>query len=524
MTTSCVIAAYNEERTVACVVEAARRTRDVSEIIVVSDGSSDATAEEAAAAGADVVIRLPRNLGKGGAILAGARRAGGDILLLLDADLANLKPQEIRDLVQAVRQGRADMAVGVLEADLVQTVLPHLSGIRAIRKSLLLDRPHLAVTRFGFERALTELARRERWKVERLPFTGVTHLRKEEKYGLVRGWCGKARMTVEVLGLGRRRRSSPSPQKAPLLALTSLALAAVYLSMGLFSAQRAVGSALDALPEPEHADRVLVVTAHADDELLAAGGLIQRALAADAEVWMVFATNGDANRLAASLGGRRLLARPADFIAEGRARQQEASGVAARLGVPHGNLFFLGYPDRGLTALATQRRERGRPYTSPFTRVSASPYRDTFRARAPYTGADLQGDLVEIMRQVRPTVVVTHHEADKHGDHRALNGFVREAILLLSRQGALAQPRLYTFLVHAWDFPRPLRYAPDEALLPPKSLRSGYRWLRLDLQPEELAVKHAALRGYKSQLDSPYLRLLLSSFLRQNELFAETEP
>lgn len=523
MTTSCVIAAYNEERTVAWVVQAARETREVAEIIVVSDGSTDATAEEAAAAGADVVIQLPRNLGKGGAILAGARRASGDILLLLDADLENLKPEEIRALLHPVQQGRADMAVGVLAADLVQTVLPHLSGIRAVRRDALLDRPHLAGTRFGFERALTELAWKERWKVERLPFTGVNHLRKEEKYGLVQGWCGKTRMMVEVLGLRRRRNVAPR-QRTPLLALTSLTVVAVYLSMGLFSAPRAVGSALELLPEPQQSDRILVVAAHADDELLAAGGLIQRALAADAQVWLLFATNGDANRLAASLGGKRLLARPADFIAEGELRQQEARRVMARLGLPADNVIFLGYPDRGLTALATHRRGIGKPYVSPFTKASASPYRDTFRRRAGYTGTDLLSDLKSVILQVRPTVILTHHEADKHGDHRALNGFVREAIRYLEKKGALQQPRFYTFLVHAWDFPRPLRYAPDAALLPPKSLRDGYRWLRLDLHPEELALKHAALRDYRSQLDSPYLRLLLSSFLRQNELFAETEP
>lgn len=524
MTTSCVIAAYNEERTVAWVVEAVRRTGEVAEIIVVSDGSTDATAEEAAASGADVVIQLPKNLGKGGAILAGARRASGEILLLLDADLENLKPEEIRALVQPVQQGRADMTVGVLAADLVQTVLPHLSGIRAVRRNALLERSHLAGTRFGFERALTELAWRERWKIERLPFTGVTHLRKEEKYGLIHGWHGKTRMVVEVLGLRRRRRNATPRQKTLMLALTCLTVAAVYISMGLFSAPRAVGSALGLLPEPEQSDRVLIVAAHADDELLAAGGLIQRALAADAEVWLVFATNGDANRLAASLGGKRLLARPADFIAEGEVRQQEARRVMGRLGVPGGNTIFLGYPDRGLTVLATHHRGTGKPYVSPFTKVSASPYRDTFRPRAGYTGTDLLRDLKSVVLQVRPTVVLTHHEADKHGDHRALNGFVREAIRSLENTGALRHPRLYTFLVHAWDYPRPLRYAPDAALLPPKSLRDGYRWLRLDLQPEELALKHAALRDYRSQLDSPYLRLLLSSFLRQNELFAETEP
>ncbi len=128
------------------------------------------------------------------------------------------------------------------------------------------------------------------------------------------------------------------------------------------------------------------------------------------------------------------------------------------------------------------------------------------------------------MLLVRPTVVLTHHDADRHGDHKALNLMVRQTIRALEANGKLPRPRLYTYLVHAWDYPRPLRFAPDQPLLPPKSLRDAHRWVRFDLTPYELSVKQEAMKAYRSQLDSPYLRLLLMSFLRQNELFAVTEP
>jgi glycosyltransferase involved in cell wall biosynthesis len=105
------------------VVRAVRRVDEVSEIIVVSDGSTDGTAEAAAAAGADLIIQLPKNLGKGGAVMAGARRASSDHLLLLDADLQNLKSEEIAELIRPVISGQCDMAVGVLAADLVISVL-----------------------------------------------------------------------------------------------------------------------------------------------------------------------------------------------------------------------------------------------------------------------------------------------------------------------------------------------------------------------------------------------------------------
>jgi LmbE family N-acetylglucosaminyl deacetylase len=525
MPVSCVIAAYNEERSIAEVVDAARRVPEVSEVIVVSDGSTDATAEVAAATGADHVIRLPRNLGKGGAIFAGARRARERLLLLLDADLQCLKPVELRALINTVLLNGHQMAVGVLTRDLVQTVLPQLSGIRVVAKDALLCRPHLSTTRFGFERAVTTLARRERWKVARVPFTGVVHPLKEEKYGLIRGYRSKVCMMLEVLGLRRRRRHGTARPSAGrrMVAMTTVALTLGYLSMGLFTASRAIGSALDPFPDPTPADRYLIVAAHADDELLAAGGLIQRALAAGAEVWVVFGTNGDGNRLAAALTNRKLLPRPSDFIAEGMVRQREALTALGRLGIPPDRILFLGYPDRGLMALATQGRTPGQPYTSPFTKRSASPYSLAFRPRASYTGHDIRRDLDAILMGVHPTVVFTHHEADRHRDHQALNQLVRQAVRNLADDGSPG-PRLYTYLIHAWDFPRPLRYTPGAPLLPPKSLQTTHRWMRFDLTADELAAKQAAIGEYRSQLDSPYLRLLLLSFLRQNELFAVTEP
>jgi LmbE family N-acetylglucosaminyl deacetylase len=520
---SCIIAAYNEECRIAGVLAAVRRVREVAEVIVVSDGSTDRTADAAAASGADLVVSLPKNLGKGGAILAGARRARQAVLLLLDADLANLNPAEISALIAPVLHGGRDMAVGVLAADLLQRVLPQLSGIRVVRRDALLAHPHLAFTRFGFERALTGLARRERWTVARVPLTGVVHPTKEQKYGLLQGYQGKLRMTLEILVPHRRRRHGTGPARTGALVATGLAVALGYLTMGLFTTSRAIGSQLEPFPEPRMGDRVLVVAAHADDEILAAGGLMQRVLAAGGEVYVVLATNGDGNRLAAAIGGRRLIPRPADFIAEGMERQREAQRALGRLGLAQDHIFFLGYPDRGLMALAQQRRARARPFVSPFTKTSRSPYPLAFRPNALYTGADLQHDLETILLMVRPTVILTHHPADRHPDHQALFQFVR-TVLRAVEPDLEPWPRLYTYLVHAWDFPRPLRYAPDAALLPPKSLRDGYRWLRFDLRADELAAKQAAIRDYKTQMESPYLRLLLSSFIRQNELFAVAQP
>ena len=80
------------------------------EIVVVDDGSRDATASAAGAAGADQVIRLPVNRGKGAAVRAGALASRGSAVVFTDADLS-YPPAQIERLVAAVEEGW-DVVVG----------------------------------------------------------------------------------------------------------------------------------------------------------------------------------------------------------------------------------------------------------------------------------------------------------------------------------------------------------------------------------------------------------------------------
>ena len=90
---SVVVPAYREQEIIASTLSALREgLKDVAaggalELIVVDDGSDDATAARAAAAGADRVISFERNRGKGAAVRAGILAAGGDIVAFTDADL-----------------------------------------------------------------------------------------------------------------------------------------------------------------------------------------------------------------------------------------------------------------------------------------------------------------------------------------------------------------------------------------------------------------------------------------------------
>jgi glycosyltransferase involved in cell wall biosynthesis len=105
------IPAYNEDRFIGSLVLKLRaRNRRV---LVVDDGSIDATAELAESAGA-TVVRHPSNLGKTAAvetIFEEARRMNADALVLLDGDSQH-DPSEVDQLAEPILKGEADMVVG----------------------------------------------------------------------------------------------------------------------------------------------------------------------------------------------------------------------------------------------------------------------------------------------------------------------------------------------------------------------------------------------------------------------------
>ncbi len=80
------------------------------EIIVIDDGSRDATGEIARVNGT-IVISHPKNLGKGAAMKTGAANARGDIIVFLDSDGAH-DPKDIPRLIAPTLEGKADLVIG----------------------------------------------------------------------------------------------------------------------------------------------------------------------------------------------------------------------------------------------------------------------------------------------------------------------------------------------------------------------------------------------------------------------------
>lgn len=112
MKISAIIPAFNEEERIAETIRALQTVEQICEIVVVDDASQDRTAEEAHAAGTDVVVRLAKNGGKGGALAEGTRMAKHDVFCFVDADLG-ASAAEFAKLIQPVANNEADMVVAL---------------------------------------------------------------------------------------------------------------------------------------------------------------------------------------------------------------------------------------------------------------------------------------------------------------------------------------------------------------------------------------------------------------------------
>jgi hypothetical protein len=109
-----IVPAYNEEKTIAKVIEDLRSIDLEMDILIINDGSSDATSLAARKTGQALVIDLPRNLGIGGAVQTGfkyASRNDYQVAIQFDGDGQHVA-NEISTLLATLEEGGSNMVIG----------------------------------------------------------------------------------------------------------------------------------------------------------------------------------------------------------------------------------------------------------------------------------------------------------------------------------------------------------------------------------------------------------------------------
>jgi LmbE family N-acetylglucosaminyl deacetylase len=255
-------------------------------------------------------------------------------------------------------------------------------------------------------------------------------------------------------------------------------------------------------------DRVLIVAPHIDDEAIGAGGYAADAIRNGAEVYVVFLTAGDDNRVSADVIGHTLEPTATNYLAVGRTRIAEAKVAMARLGVQEDHFFILGYPDRGLRTILQRPDD---VIASRSTHRRAVPYDDAMSPGSPYSFAHLSGDLRRVIEIADPTTVIAPVPFDLHPDHSAAADLADEVLDRMHRH-----PRRLGYLVHASRFPTSFVWLPERPLMPPLRYRKQ-TWAIYPLSPEAEQRKDLLLLIYKSQ--RPYVFMLRNAFVRKNELF-----
>lgn len=207
--------------------------------------------------------------------------------------------------------------------------------------------------------------------------------------------------------------------------------------------------------------RTLVIAPHPDDESIAAGGLLQRAVAAGGEVRVIVVTDGDNNPWPLRYLKKKVRITDADRAEWGALRREESRRALAALGVSAAT--FLGYPDRLLTTMA----RRG--------------------------DLKVRDALASAIGGFSPSLLVIPSAFDLHPDHRAIAWFAH---------AAAAGCNVITYVIHGH---------------PPH----GRLALRLDLNAEEASRKREAIECHQSQLILSRTRFL--SYARSVEEFYQPE-
>jgi len=267
-------------------------------------------------------------------------------------------------------------------------------------------------------------------------------------------------------------------------------------------------------------DRILIIAPHPDDEVLAAGGIIQKAVDIGARVKILYVTEGQHNPISLVMYEKKIpfKNRQSQFIKLGDIRRQESIEATSTLGLNKQDLIFLDYPDSGIRKIFVGHWGEGNEYKDFLTGLYRVEKRGDITLNAPYIGDAILADIEYVIREFKPTKIFCSHPLDLHRDHIAVYLFLEVALWELQKE--IRKPEIYLYVVHYRNWPVPIGFHPDKKLSPPKKIaKLDLTWFNSQLNSHEVEEKKQAIMKFRSQV--AYSKNYLLSFARCNEIFSE---
>ncbi len=196
-----IIPAHNEEVTIADVVRVLIASPYIGEVLVISDGSTDKTAERARSEGA-TVHELSEKDGKGNAMLKGVELTDAEVVGFFDADLLGLTQEHVEQLVLPVVRGSRMMNVGLRDKGPIGTFiakhLPLIGGERVMLRQVIEGVPPKFLKGFMVETSLNYYCRSHGYSYGAVILNALTMRKKYEKVGLWRAVIQYVKMWYAV--------------------------------------------------------------------------------------------------------------------------------------------------------------------------------------------------------------------------------------------------------------------------------------------------------------------------------------
>lgn len=182
LSVSALVPAYNEEKNIGQIISILKKSHLIDEIVCINDGSTDKSLQiiQSIPNPKIQVINLKKNAGKANAIVKGLKKAKGEIVVFIDADVIGFKNDSIKKLITPLKKGCADAVIGYPVHNKMDKFFKPLAGERAyFRKDLLPYLPTLKNKRWGLELHLNYLYRQKRVKITPLQ---IKNTMKHHKY------------------------------------------------------------------------------------------------------------------------------------------------------------------------------------------------------------------------------------------------------------------------------------------------------------------------------------------------------